>query len=226
MLYKNIPKYLHNSEFYLNLDPLDEEFEIPEKYFKKDENINSFEDCVQLFNIYEFFGVSEIPEHIERYQDENIKEVVNYLLKNKQYINNLSKFDNLLSIYKYIPGYSVYGLDLNGVNLFLYLSKYYIRITILDLAIKMKIETIEHIFTRDILKSIKNNEPCKYGFFINCRKYKIEYKDKFIKIIIQQKLYIKIEYKFEYNEKYLFYLDNIDLLKKIKKFEKKLKKLL
>jgi len=194
---QDIPKYLHNSDFYLNLDPLDEEFEIPEQYYKEDENINSFEYWIKLFNIYEFFGIHEIPVHVKKYQHQNVKQVANYLLSNKEHANNSCKIEDLLSTYKYIPGNSVYGLDLNGFNLFVYLSEKCILITKLNLEIKMKIETIKSYFSdKNFINLVKENKYCSYKFKSNGKIYLIEYKNKLMRIKI---IGTKEEYIFEYN---------------------------
>lgn len=51
---ENIPKYLHKSNFYENLN--DEDIvDVPVGFYKKDDTINNFEDFIQLFNIFKFF---------------------------------------------------------------------------------------------------------------------------------------------------------------------------
>jgi len=51
---EKIPKYLHKSNFYENLN--DEEIvDVPVGFYKKDDTINNFDDFIQLFNIFKFF---------------------------------------------------------------------------------------------------------------------------------------------------------------------------
>ena len=61
-------EYLHNSEFYRNLDGNDdEEFSVPEEHFKPDTTVNSNADVDQLLSTLRFWGSISFPESIIDY---------------------------------------------------------------------------------------------------------------------------------------------------------------
>uniref|UniRef100_A0A6C0ADZ1 Uncharacterized protein n=1 Tax=viral metagenome TaxID=1070528 RepID=A0A6C0ADZ1_9ZZZZ len=73
---KNIPKYLRESEFVSNLNT-EESFEIPKKFYKKDDSVNSLLDYNHLFETSNYFGIP-YPETMLNYFLLNKEEVFNY----------------------------------------------------------------------------------------------------------------------------------------------------
>uniref|UniRef100_A0A6C0ADU0 Uncharacterized protein n=1 Tax=viral metagenome TaxID=1070528 RepID=A0A6C0ADU0_9ZZZZ len=124
MNYKDIPEYLHASEFYLNLDPLGEEFDIP--FDIPEEIINDMEDFNKFYKIINFFG-AKYPDFMKNYWVNNsleiIKEYLDISSENKNMfeefiffeINNFEQFESVYKIIKFYnfsppDNYIQYGL--------------------------------------------------------------------------------------------------------------------
>lgn len=122
--YKDIPEYLHNSEFYLNLDPLGEEFDIP--FDIPEEIINNMEDFDEMYKIINFFGakcldcmksywVNNSFEIMKKYLDfseenrEMFEQFISYEIDNFEQFESIYK---LIKFYNFIPhdNYVQYGL--------------------------------------------------------------------------------------------------------------------
>uniref|UniRef100_A0A6C0ADR6 Uncharacterized protein n=1 Tax=viral metagenome TaxID=1070528 RepID=A0A6C0ADR6_9ZZZZ len=124
MKYKDIPEYLHNSEFYLNLDPSGEEFDIP--FDIPEEIINNIEDFNKMYKIINFFG-AKYPDIMKNYWVNNLLEIMKEYLdfgpENKEMfqqfifveINNFEQFESVSKLIKFynffLPdNYVEYGL--------------------------------------------------------------------------------------------------------------------
>lgn len=82
----DIPKYLHQSQFYLNLSEDDDEINIPK--FKESTEIKNMHDFNKLFKTISFFNL-EISKSMYKYFKNNSLEVVKYYLINtKKYEKN------------------------------------------------------------------------------------------------------------------------------------------
>uniref|UniRef100_A0A6C0AEV0 Uncharacterized protein n=1 Tax=viral metagenome TaxID=1070528 RepID=A0A6C0AEV0_9ZZZZ len=117
MKYKDIPEYLRASEFYLNLDPLGAEFDIP--FDIPEEIINNMEDFTKMYKIINFFG-AKYPDLMKSYWVNNsfeiMKKYLDFSSENREMfeqfisyeINNFQQFE---SIYKLIGFYNFFPSD-------------------------------------------------------------------------------------------------------------------
>lgn len=107
-----IPDYLRNSEYYLNLEDDDEEFQISKKRFKDSDIVNNFHDFKFLFKTIQFFG-SELPESMFSYYLENSLEVVSKFLidkTEKKYQENVNSLE-LKELFKNLIEIEIKGFD-------------------------------------------------------------------------------------------------------------------
>lgn len=81
-----IPKYLHNSNLYKNLDDDEDSFEIPKKNFKKDEIINDLSDFNKLIDCICYFD-GKFPKTVKKYYYKNSIEIINHYLISGRNIN-------------------------------------------------------------------------------------------------------------------------------------------
>jgi len=90
-----IPDYLKKSELYKNIDS-DKSFDVPEQLFRKELEINTFDDLVAYILIFDFWIVNKIPTKIYQWVFEN-KDLININLLNDQFPMN-SLVDEIIII--------------------------------------------------------------------------------------------------------------------------------
>lgn len=96
----NIPKYLHHSSFYYNLDDQEGNIDIPENCYKEDETINNFEDFKRLFHVYNYF-LCEFSESFVRY----------YIMLSRQVFNYFSIFSEEVEVRDMLVKFSEYKIE-------------------------------------------------------------------------------------------------------------------
>uniref|UniRef100_A0A6C0ADW7 Uncharacterized protein n=1 Tax=viral metagenome TaxID=1070528 RepID=A0A6C0ADW7_9ZZZZ len=124
MNYKDISEYLHASKFYLNLDPLGEEFDIP--FEIPEEIINNIKDFNKFYKIVNYFEAKYL-DLMKNYCVNNSSEIIEKYLDNspenremfEQFIdveiNNFKQFESIYQVikfYNFLPSdnYIEYGL--------------------------------------------------------------------------------------------------------------------
>ena len=187
----NIPKYLQNSKLYMEIDD-NSHFDCPNMFLKPNDEINTFSDWIHLFNTFEYWNVFEISDKVKRYQHENSEKIFKYIIDEKSHINNKYKMEDLLLIYKSIDGYSILGLDINSLNIFISI-KDYIKITFLNLENSIELKIVDSKFYDNLaffienkidnnlvffIENLKKNINCSYSFKKKNEVYLLQYKPK------------------------------------------------
>uniref|UniRef100_A0A6C0AEN7 Uncharacterized protein n=1 Tax=viral metagenome TaxID=1070528 RepID=A0A6C0AEN7_9ZZZZ len=113
MKYKDIPYFLHNSEFYLNLDPLGEDFDIP--FDIPEEIINNMKEFNKIYRTINFFG-AKYSDFMKNYwlnnSSEIMKEYFDFTPENQEMFKQLISVNKIIKFYHLIPSdnYIQYGL--------------------------------------------------------------------------------------------------------------------
>jgi len=76
----DIPDYLLDSELYKNIES-DDSFEVPEQYFKKELEINTFDDFVEYLVIFDYWMIDKYPNEIYIFIIDNKDKINTDLLK-------------------------------------------------------------------------------------------------------------------------------------------------
>uniref|UniRef100_A0A6C0ADT9 Uncharacterized protein n=1 Tax=viral metagenome TaxID=1070528 RepID=A0A6C0ADT9_9ZZZZ len=96
----NIPQYLKNSEFVRNLDT-EGSFDIPKKFYKKNDSVNSLLDYNHIFETSNYFGIP-YPETMLNYFLLNEEEVFNYYYPKIEEIEVISMFQSNEKFMEYL----------------------------------------------------------------------------------------------------------------------------